>query len=522
MKIVTRDQMHIIDQKMIKDYEVPGLILMENAALGFIEVLLDRFGSMNKKKIAVVCGNGNNGGDGLAIARHLSQSQKAQVKIFLVAKPEAFKGDTLTNYKMAKNYEIEIQTAHGFKYENFDFIIDAIFGTGFKGLIDESTSNIIENMNQSGQTIISVDVPSGLNSDSGTNEGSVIEATLTVTFGLAKYGLLVYPGIDYVGELVLINIGFPEVVIDAEGINTTSLELSDVRKWLPLRKNRRDTNKGTFGHVIVFAGSRGFAGAPILVAHAAQHAGAGRVTLAIPDDLEKDIISRLSPVIMTVGLSQARDSSFSLHAIPEALALVESNATVVALGPGIGLGDQVSEFVSEFVARCLVPLVIDADALTILAKSSDRGQSIIKSRKATTILTPHPAELGRLLGLTTETVQNDRRSAIKKAVEYYGCVVVLKGSRTLISDSSEKIYLNTTGNPGLSSGGTGDALAGLIAGLLAQNLEALPAAAAGVFLHGLAGDLVAKKINGTIGIIATDLITYLPQAIAKCQQVELL
>lgn len=517
MKIATTNQMREMDRQTIQDYEVPGLILMENTALGFIEVLKDHFGPLDKKRIAVVCGKGNNGGDGLAIARHLSHRYKAQVQILLVADSKAYEGDALANYKMAENYRIEIQVAKDFKYENFDFIIDAIFGTGFKGGVDESTSSIIENMNNSGQTIISVDVPSGLDSDSGTAEGAVIEATLTVTFGLAKYGLLVYPGADYVGELVLVDIGISDIISDASDINTFTIESNDVREWLPPRKNRRDTNKGTYGHVIAFAGSRGFAGAAILVAEAAQRAGSGLVTLAIPDDLEKDIVSRLSPVIMTSGLSQARDSSFSIHAVPEALALVES-ATVVALGPGIGLGDQVAEFVYEFVARCSVPLVIDADALTILAKTEDQGQSIIKNRKSTTILTPHPAELGRLLGITTESVQNDRLTAIKQAVKLYGCVVLLKGSRTLISDSSGKIYLNMTGNPGLSSGGSGDTLTGIVAGMLAQNLEALPAAAAAAFLHGLAGDLVARKNQGATGIIATDLISHIPRAIAKCQQ----
>jgi hydroxyethylthiazole kinase-like uncharacterized protein yjeF len=519
MKIATTDQIREMDRQTIQDYKVSGLILMENAASGFIEILKIRFGPLKEKRIAIVCGKGNNGGDGLAIARHLLQHCKARVLILLVEDAEAFKGDAQINYKIAKKYGIKIQAATNFKFENFDFIIDAVFGTGFKRVLDESTSRIIENMNSCGLKIISVDVPSGLDADSGTAEGAVIKAALTVTFGLAKYGLLVYPGIDYASELVVVDIGTPNSVIEAAEITTFATDFNDVRGWLPPRKNQRDTNKGTFGHVIVFAGSRGFFGAPILVAEAAQRVGAGLVTLAIPDDLEKQIVSRISPVIMTRGLSQGLDTSFNFHTVPEALALVESH-TVVAIGPGIGLGLEVSEFVSSFVERCPVPLVIDADALTLLSQLEDQGKSIIKNRKSATILTPHPAELARLLGMTTESIQNDRLSAIKLAVKLYDCVVLLKGSRTLTSDSSGKIYLNMTGNPGMSSGGSGDTLTGIIAGLLAQNLEALTAATAGTFLHGLAGDLVAQENQITTGMIATDLISYLPRAIAKCQQVD--
>ncbi len=291
----------------------------------------------------------------------------------------------------------------------------------------------------------------------------------------------------------------------------------DIRNWLPRRQNERDTNKIEFGHVIVFAGSRGYTGAAILVAEAAQRAGAGLVTVAIPENLESLIVSRLSPVIMTCGFSGIHHSSLNAHVVEAALALTEK-ATVAAMGPGIGLGFEVSEFVHQFTERCPLPLVIDADALTLLANMKDHGQSLIRNRQSTTVLTPHPAELARLLGVSTETIQNDRFAAIKQAVKIYGCVVLLKGFHTLIADSNEKIYLNMTGNPGLSSAGSGDVLTGVIAGFLAQNLSAHQAAIAAAFVHGVAADIIAIENGGTIGIIATDLIAHLPNAISKCQQ----
>lgn len=514
MKIATTEQMREMDQQTIQNYEVPGLILMENAALQFIEVLKERFGPLNEKRIVIICGKGNNGGDGLAIARHLSHYSGANVQIVLIEAADAFRGQALANFKMAVNYQIKIQSSKDLNFKNFDLIIDAIFGIGFKGSINESTAQIIEKINSSGLTVASVDVPSGLDSDTGMITGSAIKAKLTVTFGLAKYGQLVYPGADFVGELVIVDIGYPKDVLEAAEIKTFATDSKDIKSWLTPRKNGRDTNKGTYGHVMVFAGSRGFVGAPILVAEAAQRAGAGLVTLAIPAELESLITSRVSQVIMTRGLSQARDTSFNVLAVEEALALIQK-ASAVVIGPGIGLGEEVTKFVLEFIARCPVPLVIDADALTILSKSPDRGESLIKNRKAATALTPHPQEMGRLLGMTTEAIQDYRRYAINHAIKIYNCVVLLKGSRTLISDSSGRVYLNTTGNPGLSSGGTGDALAGIIAGFLAQKLEALPAAAAAAFIHGTACDMVAKKNKGYIGINAIDIISYLPRAIAQ-------
>jgi hydroxyethylthiazole kinase-like uncharacterized protein yjeF len=517
MKIVTQKQIGEIHRKLIHDYEVPSLVLVESSASQFSEVLHLHYQPLKNKKMAVVCGNDGKGILGLAVARHLVIRHQADVEILLSEKINSYAPEALIHYKMAENFGIKIKAALEYKFESCDLIIDALYESSSEIQISETNYRLINNINMSGRPIVSVEAPSGLNTDSGVISNAVIRAQLTITSNLLKYGLLVYPAAHFVGELVVLNNGLPAALINATQITTSTIESSEVKTWLPKRKNQRDLNKSKFGHVALFAGSSGFTGAAILAAEAAQRAGAGAVTLAIPDYLEQSILSRLSPVIMTHALSQTRDSSFSVHAIEEALALVASvNAAVV--GPGIGLGDEVAEFVCKFAARCPVPLVIDADALTILSKTADRGKSIIKNRMNTTVLTPHPAELASLLNITTLEVQSDRMTTVQQAAQLYKCVVVLKGSHTLISDFSGKIYVNTTGNSGLSSAGTGDVLTGVIASFLAQGLEDLNSAVAGVFIHGFAADLIAKKLGGTAGMSAVDIIRQLPQAIAKCHK----
>jgi ADP-dependent NAD(P)H-hydrate dehydratase / NAD(P)H-hydrate epimerase len=292
---------------------------------------------------------------------------------------------------------------------------------------------------------------------------------------------------------------------------------SDIAHWFPIRENGRDINKGKYGHVVVISGSMGLVGSAILAAEAAARVGAGLVTLAVPQELQAQVVSRLSPAIMTHGLKQSAFGSFSKEALTEALFLAEK-ATVVAMGPGMGTDVEVAAFACDFIRLCQVPLVIDADALNILAQEKDRGESLIKKRKSETVLTPHPGEMARLLGMTTEQVQEDRTSVVELAAKIYQCVVLLKGFETLISSPTKELYKNTTGNPGMATGGAGDVLTGVIAGLLAQKLEPLQAAVVAAYIHGQAGDLFVSEMGGSIGLVATDLIGRLPKAIASCQQ----
>ena len=298
--------------------------------------------------------------------------------------------------------------------------------------------------------------------------------------------------------------------------HTWVTEKPEIGELFPPRENGRDVNKGTFGHAVILAGSRDCIGAPILVAEAATRVGAGLVTLVVPEAIEQVMMSRISPVVLTRKLTQDIKGNYKISVLDEALDLVK-NATAVVFGPGIGLGEDIGLFARAFIARCPVSIVIDADALTLLSREPDRGESIIHSRTAPTILTPHPGEMGRLLGIKTEQVQEERESSVNKAVSIYESVVVLKGAHTLIGGQYDKLSANANGNPGMATGGTGDVLSGVIVGLLAQGLAPLSAATVGVFIHGLAGDLAATDQGGFTGLIATDLISYLPRAIAKCQ-----
>ena len=515
LKLTTAAQMREMDRRTSEDYGVPSIVLMENAALRVVDVIADRFGPIKRKRIVVVCGKGSNGGDGLAIARHLASRFGADVTVHLAADPGDYTGDAAVNYKMAQAFGLAMASTAG--VIEADLIVDALLGTGIKGGVEGALAEAIKAINSSGVPIVSVDVPSGLNADTGEVSGACVKAALTVTFALPKIGLIVYPGAEHVGELIVAGIGMPRQVMAAEEVKVMATEASDVAKWLPARVNGRDSNKGKFGHVTVFAGSAGFAGAPTLSAEAAARTGAGLVTLAVPTGIQNALMARVSPVVMTQGLSETSEGTFSQDAVEAALKLA-AKGTAAALGPGLGgpENEETRAFVREFVSRCPVPLVIDADALNCLSLEPGHGASVVQSRKAPTILTPHPGEMGRLLGTDTKSVQSDRRASVEQAAQNYGCVVLLKGARTLIAAPDGRLAVNTTSNPGMATGGAGDVLTGLLAALLGSEIAAWEAASAGAYLHGLAGDLTAAAQGGPAGLIATDLIDHLPAAIAHC------
>ncbi len=523
LKVTSAAQMREMDRRTIEEFGVPSLVLMENAALRVVDVIASRFGPLRGKRIAVVCGKGNNGGDGLAIARHLATRYAADVTVWLASDPSTLTGDAAVNCNMAQTFGLHLNLFDAPSDSPIigdgraDLVVDALLGTGTKGGVTGDLAGCINAMNGGGCPIVSVDVPSGLDADTGKVEGACVKATLTVTFALPKFGLMVYPGAEYVGELVVADIGMPRRVMQAADVQVAATQAADVARWLPARVNGRDSNKGQFGHVTVFAGSSGFVGAPTLTSEAAARTGAGLVTLAVPEGIQNALMARVSPVVMTKGLAQTSTGTFARSAVEAALTLA-AKGTAAALGPGLGGSDseETRAFVREFVARCPVPLVIDADALNCLALEPDRGASVVRERPNVTVLTPHPGEMGRLLGTDTKAVQADRRASVEEAARDYGCPVLLKGARTLIADPSGRLAVNTTSNPGMATGGSGDVLSGVIATLLAGKLNAWEAVAAGAYLHGLAGDLVADKQGGPAGLIATDLIDYLPAAIARC------
>ena len=336
LKLTTAAQMREMDRRTTEDYGVPGIVLMENAALRVVDVIAERFGPLSGKRIAVVCGKGNNGGDGLAIARHLAVRFGAGVTVHLASDPGDYTGDAAVNYKMAQAFGLSIRSdAPRVGDGGADLIVDALLGTGIKGAVEGSLAEAIQAMNNAHAPIVSVDVPSGLNADTGEVNGACVQAALTVTFALPKIGLMVYPGAEYAGELIVADIGMPRAVMAADEVKVAATEASDVAKWLPARVNGRDSNKGKFGHVTVFAGSAGFAGAPTLSAEAAARTGAGLVTLAVPKGIQNALMAGISPVVMTQGLSETPAGTFSREAVEAALKLA-AKGTAAALGPGLG------------------------------------------------------------------------------------------------------------------------------------------------------------------------------------------
>ncbi len=518
IKLPTTAQMHEMDRVAIQEYGVPGIVLMENAALRVVDVVVERYSPLQGKRVTVVCGKGNNGGDGLAVARHLATRFGANVTVLLASDPAEYSGDAALSYAMAQSFGLSLLSSDGPMTGGWgELIVDALLGTGIKGAVTGPYAEMIEAMNRSGVPILSVDVPSGLNSDTGLAEGACIRASMTVTLALPKFGLVVYPGAELAGEVLVADIGMPRPLIAPDEIRVGVTESSDVSRWLPARVNGRDSNKGQFGHVTVFAGSAGFAGAPVLTAEAAARTGAGLVTLVIPEGIQNAVMARVSPVVMTRGLPQTSGGTFAWRSVEAAL-IVAGQGTAAALGPGLGgtNDEETRAFVREFVACCSVPLVIDADALNCLALEPDRGVSILRERSVATVLTPHPGEMGRLLGMDTKAVQADRRGAVEWAAKEYGCVVLLKGARTLIADAAGRLAVNTTSNPGMATGGAGDALTGIITALMAGRLGPWESAAAGAYLHGLAGDLAAADQGVYAGLIATDIIHGIAYAIAHC------
>ncbi len=522
MKLATGAQMRAMDQSTYNDYGLPSLVLMENAALRVVDEIIARFGPVRGKQVAVVCGKGNNGGDGLAIARHLHTRFGATVTVWFAAAPEALTGDAQANYEMARKFGVPIVPLEGAAgvreaLARADLIVDALLGTGIKGGVTGELAQVIDAINNAHKPVIAVDVPSGVDADTGRVDGACVQAALTVTFALAKIGLWDFPGQDYVGEIVVADIGLPRGVMEASDIQVSLTQAADVSRWLPPRAEGRDSNKGTFGTALLFAGSQGLIGAAVLCAEAAARAGAGLVTLAVPQDAQSAVMSRINPVVMTRGLPQTQHGAFATAALEPALALAE-RSRAAGIGPGLGgtHDDETRAFVRGFVSRCPIPLVIDADALNILSLEDDRGASLVKNRPAPTVLTPHPGEMGRLLGMDTQAVQARRRENVERAAHEFGCTMLLKGARTLIASPDGTLWMNATGNAGMASGGMGDTLTGMITALLACGLDVGEAAAAGAYLHGLAGDLVKGAQGGKAGLLATDIIETVPYAIARC------
>jgi NAD(P)H-hydrate epimerase len=513
MLVVTSEEMKKLDQSAIKDYGIPGIVLMENAGLQVVKVVEKVLGDLSGKEIAIFVGKGNNGGDGLVVARHLL-NRGASVKVLILADYEEIKGDARVNLEIWRKMGQKVHSltrGDGLNVirlilMNVDLVIDAVYGTGFRGTVGEKIGSVIEVLNKSGKSIIAVDVPSGLEADTGMVNGPCIRASHTVTFGLPKVGLIIGAGPEYAGELHVADISIPAAVIEKSGLKRYLLTAGMVRDWLPLR--RPAVHKGDFGRVLVVAGSRGMTGAACLAAAAAARAGAGLVTLGVPESLHSLVEVKLTEV-MTVPLPDTGRGSFSSTARPEILSLLEK-ADVLALGPGLSGEPEAFALVRELLPEVPVPCVLDADALNALAGVSD----LLKKVPAPVVITPHPGEMSRLLGNDTRKIQENRLRTAGEAAVNWGVTVLLKGYRTVVAAPDGTVYINPTGNPGMATGGSGDVLTGIITALVGQGLDAAQAAAAGAYLHGLAGDLAAGE-KGMVGLIAGDILEAFPQAVRQ-------
>jgi NAD(P)H-hydrate epimerase len=511
--------MREVDRVAIEELGIPSLVLMENAAIGVVDAIGEVY--EEAESAAIFCGSGNNGGDGLAIARHLAV-RGYDVQVFLVAGRRGMRGDAEVQLGICRRQGLHIQeiaSEDGVvealeEARECDLIVDALFGTGLSSPLEGLLADLVEGLNDLPVPRVAVDLPSGLSGSRAVPLGPHVRADLTVTFAAPKVAHVLPPASDAVGDLVVADLGIPpELVEEAEeeGGALYLLVGEELAGLLPEREP--DTHKGDYGHALIVAGSPGKGGAAILAARAAVRAGAGLVTAAVPEPI-LSMVDLGSVESMTLPLPASGSGQIAGAAVDRVLEAAEGKS-VLAMGPGLGQEDETAEVIRRIAREAPLPLLLDADGINAFAGRAAE----LAGGDEETVITPHPGELGRLLGISTAEVQADRIAAARRAAAETGAVVVLKGYRSLVATPEGEVHVNPTGNPGMASGGTGDVLTGLIAGLMAQGLEALDAARLGVYLHGRAGDLAAEE-RGEIPLAAGDLLEILPLAFAELQDEE--
>jgi len=518
MYLVTAKEMRELDRLTIERYGIPGHVLMERAGAGATEALLKEFPQVGQTLVLVFAGKGNNGGDGFVIAR-LLKKQGVKCEVLLVAKKSEVKGDALQNlsaFLRMRGRVTEIPTPAQLdfvqdKLNHCGLVVDALLGTGLHSPVQGLMAALIDLINTSGVPVVAVDIPSGLEADSGRPLGTAVQAELTVTFGYPKLGQIGDPGASYVGHLAVVDIGVaPEAVAT---VNPQTMLLTAESVGTLVRERRQAAHKGDFGHLVVLAGARGKSGAALLCGGAALRVGTGLVTLAGPTSLNS-VFSSVLIEAMTIPFPERPDGSLSLDegAITQAL----QGKSAVAFGPGVGVSADTIGLTRWLLAHNEKPLVIDADGLNCTATDL----TLLRSARIPVILTPHPGEMARLINSSTVEVQARRLEVARSFATQHGCYLVLKGANTVIAAPDGRAWINTTGNPGMASGGMGDVLTGILGGLLAQGYPLEEACILGVFLHGYAGDLAAQE-KGEAGIVARDLIERLPSGLRALRQIAL-
>ena len=510
MKVVDGTQMKQLDRTAVEKYGIPSILLMENAGIAVTEEVLKAADQCSTKEILILCGLGNNGGDGFVVARQLHQ-RGLSVKVRVIGEIAKIRGDARVNYDILRKIKVDIEQAADLEKLKLEIrestlIVDAIFGTGLCQEINERIKQIIDEVNEANKVVISIDIPSGVFAKDGSLWGRAIQATKTVSLQMPKIGNINYPGADYTGELIVKEIGIPrEAILDA-GIHTSIITHDVVRKILPQRK--RDTHKGDYGKVYIVAGSTGMTGAAMLTCEAVLRSGAGLLKVAIPQSLNNIMEIRLTEAI-TVPLPELKKGVVGISDI-EKIVKTMKQSDVIAIGPGSGQTRELEEVLRNIFEEACTPIVLDADAINALAHRIE----YLKQLQHPIVLTPHVGEMSRLTGLPVEEINRSRIEVARKYAKEWNATIILKGARTVVANPLGEIYINCTGNPGMATAGSGDVLTGIVTGFIAQGIQPFEAAMAAVYVHGKAGDRAAARL-GEYGLMAGDIISELPYAIKE-------
>src|SRR4051812_45212803 len=512
MRILTAAQMREADRRTIEEIGIPSLVLMENAGRQVVAAIEAVHAELLEQSVAVLCGRGNNGGDGFVVARTLLPGG-VDVSVFLIGRVADVRGDARINLEILGRLGLTVVEIgdsqawepHFTEVSDCALIIDAIFGTGLNAPLSGLMETVVADVNGSGVPVVAIDLPSGLSADSNRTIGDSIEAGMTVTLGAPKLPLVLPPAENRAGDIVIADIGIPLGVIEqVDGPRVDLLTRASMRELITPRTP--DTHKGDFGRVLIVAGSRGKTGAAYLAAVGALRSGAGLVTVATAACCQP-VLAAMGPEYMTEAIVETA-SGLDPDGVDAVLDLARD---VVAIGPGLGQGASTREFIRAFVDRATMPLVIDADGLNAF---TDDPESLSGRDGRDVIITPHPGEMGRLVGMSADEVQASRLEIARNFATAHHLYVVLKGHRTLIATPDAKVFINPTGNPGMATGGTGDVLTGMIAAWLGQLLDAEAACKLAVYLHGVAGDL-ADADEGDVSLVASDLVAHIGDAIQE-------
>jgi hydroxyethylthiazole kinase-like uncharacterized protein yjeF len=514
MRVLNAAQMRDADRQTIDDIGIPSMVLMENAGRQVVAALEAAYDDLTERHAAVLCGPGSNGGDGFVVARTLHQ-RGVEVSVFVIGAMTAIKGDARLNVEILGRLGLSVVEIsdeqswelHFSEISQCDLIVDAIFGTGLKSPLSGMMETVAADVNASGIPVVAVDLPSGLSADHSKPIGECLRAAITVTLAAPKVPLVLPPGEAEAGNVVVADIGIPPEVIDSlAGPRLELLTRESMREIVQPRES--DSHKGDYGHVLIVAGSRGKTGAAHLAAIGALRSGAGLVSLATPKS-SQPILASMGAEYMTLPLEETPEGRVEAGSVQS---ILDFASDVVAVGPGLGMGPDVTVFVQELVEKSESPLVLDADALNALASDPERLQSSAGSRPI--IITPHPGEMSRLSNTSVDDVQASRVDVAREFAVQHQIYVVLKGYRTLIATPDGKVFINPLGNPGMATGGTGDVLTGVIAAWLAHLLDAEAACKIGVYLHALAGDLTEAD-EGEVAMTAGDLAAHLGDAVLE-------